>query len=175
MSDSWWPHGLWNFPGQNTGVSNLSLFQGIFPTQGLNPGLLHCRQILYQLNHKGSPRILEWVVDSFSWGSSQPRNWAGVFCIADGFFTNWVMREAHSYAKVKQINKENPYILTSQFSSVTQSCPTLCDPLDCSPPGSSVHGGSPGMNAGVGCHARRSSQPRDRTQVSRSAGRFFTS
>ena len=42
----------WNFPGQNTGVSNLSLLQGIFPTQGLNLGLLHCRQILYQLSHK---------------------------------------------------------------------------------------------------------------------------
>ena len=33
---------------------------GIFPTQGSNPGHLHCRQILYQLSHKGSPRILEW-------------------------------------------------------------------------------------------------------------------
>ena len=39
----------WNSPGQNTGVSSLSLLQGIFPTQGLNPGLPHCRQILYQL------------------------------------------------------------------------------------------------------------------------------
>ena len=47
------PHGLyspWNSPGQNTGVGNLSLFQGIFPTQGLNIGLPHCRQILYQLS-----------------------------------------------------------------------------------------------------------------------------
>ena len=40
---------------------SLSLFQGIFSTQWSNPGLLHCRQILYQLSHKGSPRILEWV------------------------------------------------------------------------------------------------------------------
>ena len=39
----------------------LSLLQGIFPIQGLNPGLLHCRKILYQLSHQGSPRILEWV------------------------------------------------------------------------------------------------------------------
>ena len=36
--------------------------------------------------------------------------------------------------------------------SITQSCPTLCDPVDCSPPGSSVHGDSPGKNTGVGCH-----------------------
>ena len=36
---------------------------------------------------------------------------------------------------------------------VAQSCPTLCDPMDCSPPGTSVHGDSPGKNVGVGCHA----------------------
>ena len=47
----------WNSPGQNTGVGSLSLVQGIFPTQGLKPGLLHCRQILYQLSHRGSPHI----------------------------------------------------------------------------------------------------------------------
>ena len=43
----------WNAPGQNTGVGNLSLLQGIFPTQGSKPGLPHCRRILYQLSHKG--------------------------------------------------------------------------------------------------------------------------
>ena len=48
-------------------------FQGIFPIQGSNPGLPHCRQILYQLSHKQSPRILEWVALPFSKGSSQPR------------------------------------------------------------------------------------------------------
>ena len=65
------PHGLyspWNSPGQNTGVGSLSLLQGIFPTHGLNPGLPHCRTILYQMSHKGSPRILEWVAFSFSRG-----------------------------------------------------------------------------------------------------------
>ena len=49
----------WNSPGQNTGVGTLSLLQEIFPTQGSNPVLPHCRGILYQLSHKGSPRILE--------------------------------------------------------------------------------------------------------------------
>ena len=44
-----------------TGVDYHSLLQGIFLTQGMNPGLLHCTQILYQLSQKGSPRILEWV------------------------------------------------------------------------------------------------------------------
>ena len=64
MSDSLQPHGLYspqNSPGQNTGVGSLTLLQGIFPTQGSNPGLQHCRWILYQLSHKGNPRILEWV------------------------------------------------------------------------------------------------------------------
>ena len=46
-------------PGKNTGVSCHALLQGIFPTQGSNPGLPHCRQILYRLSHQGSPdRIL---------------------------------------------------------------------------------------------------------------------
>ena len=76
MSDSFNPglHGPWNSPGQNTGVGSLSLLREIFSTQGSNPGLLHCRQILYQLSHKGSPKILEWVAYPFSGGSSQPRN-----------------------------------------------------------------------------------------------------
>ena len=58
VSDSLRPCGLyspWNSPGQNTGVGSLSFLQGIFPTQGSNPGLLHCRWVLYQLSHKGSP------------------------------------------------------------------------------------------------------------------------
>ena len=56
MSDSLQLHGLsWNSPGQNIGVGSLSLLQGIFPIQRSNTGLLHCRQILYQLSHKGSP------------------------------------------------------------------------------------------------------------------------
>ena len=80
--------------GQNTGVDSLSLLQGIFPTQGSNPGFPHCRQILYQLSHKGSPRILESVAYPFSRWSSQLRNQTGVSCFAGGFFTNWAMREA---------------------------------------------------------------------------------
>ena len=96
VSSSLWPHGLygpWNSPGQNTGVGSLSLLQGIFPTQGLNPDLPLRRQILYQLSHKGSPRILEWVALPFSSRSSQPRSGTGFSCIAGGFFTNWAIRE----------------------------------------------------------------------------------
>ena len=62
VSSSLQPHGLyspWNSPGQNTGVGSLSFFQGILPTQALNPSLPHCRQILYQLSHKENSRILK--------------------------------------------------------------------------------------------------------------------
>ena len=56
---------VWNSPGQNTGVGSLSLLQGIFPTQGLNPGLPHCRQILYQLSHKGRIKRKQKTVAEF--------------------------------------------------------------------------------------------------------------
>ena len=100
VSDSLRPHGLyspWNSPGQNAGVSSLSLLQGS------NPGLPHCRQLLYQLSHKGSPytnRICICV--------------CVCVCVC-----------------VYQSEKE---------SEVAQSCPTLCDPIDCSLPASSVCG-----------------------------------
>ena len=85
VSDSLRPHGLWspwNSPGQNTGVGSLSLLQGIFPTQGSNPGFPHCRQILYRLSHQGSPRILEWVAHPFSKGifPTQKSNWGLLHC-----------------------------------------------------------------------------------------------
>ena len=53
--DSVTPWTPWNSPDQNTGVGRLSLLQGIFPTQGSNRGLLHCRRILSQLSYQGSP------------------------------------------------------------------------------------------------------------------------
>ena len=81
VSKSWptlQPHGLYsprNSPSQNTRVGSRSLLQEIFPTQGSNLGLPNCRWILYQMS-----------------GSSQPRNWTGVSCIARRFFTNWDIR-----------------------------------------------------------------------------------
>ena len=64
LSDSLRPQGLepsrllhpWDFPGKNIGVGCHFLLQGIFPTQGSNPGLLHCRWILHCLSHQGSPK-----------------------------------------------------------------------------------------------------------------------
>ena len=80
-------------PGKNTGVGCHLLLQGIIPTQRQNPGLLHCRQILYWQSHQESPAA-EWT-------------------------------------HIKHT--------VDQFSSVTQSCPTVCNPMNCSMPGLPVH------------------------------------
>ena len=103
------------FSRQNTGVGSLSLLQGIFPTQGLNPGLPHCRQILYQLSHKRSPGKLEWVAYPFSSGSFRPRNRTRVSCILGGFFTNWAIREAHKSATIREKNSTLDYIKIKNF------------------------------------------------------------
>ena len=76
-------------PGKNTRLGCHALLQGIFQTQGLNPGLPHCRWILYHLSHRGSPWIPEWVAHLFSSGSSWPRNWTGVSCIVGRFFNSF--------------------------------------------------------------------------------------
>ena len=76
-------HDLWNSAGKNTGMGSLSLLQGIFQTQGLNPGFRHCRQILSRLSHKGGPRILDWVDWPFCSRSgflTQESNWAFLQC-----------------------------------------------------------------------------------------------
>ena len=102
MPNSLGPHGVspqdfsvhGDSPSKNTGMGFHALFQGIFPTQGLSPGLLCCRLILYCLSHQGSPRILEWVAYPFSRGPSQLRNQIRVSCIAGGFFISLTIREA---------------------------------------------------------------------------------
>ena len=85
MSNSVGPHRLynpWNSPGQNTRVGSLSLLQGIFPTRGSNPDLPHCRQILDQLSHKGSPRIVEYGSLSLLQRifPTQESNWCLMYC-----------------------------------------------------------------------------------------------
>ena len=73
MSNSLRPHGLqparllcpWDSPGKNSGVGCHFLLEGIFPTHGLNPGLLHCRWTLYCLCHQGSPRLSHLIVNVY--------------------------------------------------------------------------------------------------------------
>ena len=103
MSNSLRPHGLYsprNSPGQNTGVGSLSLLQGIFPTQGSNPGFPHCRQILYQLSHKGS--LIDCVESHFP-----PR------------FQNGFEHEGESCSVVS--NSLQPHVLYSPWNSPGQN------------------------------------------------------
>ena len=137
MSDSLWPLGQyspWNSPGQNTGMCSCSLLQGIVPTQESNTGLPHCRWILYQLSHKGSPRILEWVAYPFSSRSSWPRNRTGVSCIAGRFFTNWAIGE--------------PILVISKWK-----CKSLNRVWLFATPWTYSPWNSPGKNTGVGSHS----------------------
>ena len=136
MSYSLQPHGLyspWNSLGQNTGVGSLSLPQGIFPIQRSNAGLLYCRQILYQLSHKRSSGVLEWVAYPFSNGSSQSRNWTNVYCITGGFFTNWGTREEFARTEANSSRLGYFWSLYSQdkikaFFRTQNRCFTACLP-----------------------------------------------
>ena len=112
----------WNSPGQNTVVGSRSLLQGVFPTQGPNPGLPHCRRILYQLSHQGSPRILEWVAYAFSSGSSWPRNWTRVSCIAGRFFTSRATREAPQNHQ----NLQEWHVFSWGFRANTEAPVAIC-------------------------------------------------
>ena len=123
VSNSLQPHRLnspWKSPGQNTGAGSCSLLQGIFPNPGIEPGspvlqvdsfpaelpgkplkgkvaqswLTLCDPVDYTVHGILQARILEWVVFPFSSGSSWPRNWTGVSCIAGRLFTSWATREA---------------------------------------------------------------------------------
>ena len=78
VSYSLWLHGLYsplNSPGQNTGVGSLSLPQGIFPTQGWNKSLRHCRKIIYQLSHKGSSQLSESWQNHYIWEVCSANQW----------------------------------------------------------------------------------------------------
>ena len=106
--------------------------------------------------------ILEWVAICFLRGSSQSRNWTRVSCVScigRWILYHWVTRET---------------LLVVVF--VTQSCPTLWDPTDCSPPGSSAHGilQERILEWVAMPFSRGSSQPRGWTWDSSIAGIFFT-
>ena len=132
----------WGFPGKNTRVGCHFHLQGIFPSQGLNLGLLYCRRTLYPLSHQGSP-ILSKVIHKHKKRAV------------------WLFPK-HLKVQVKVL--------------VAQSSLTICDPMNCSLPGSSVHGTSQAriLEWVAIPFSRGSSWPRDRTQVSWIGDRFFT-
>ena len=107
MSDSLWPHGPlsmspsgspgsfthWDSADKNIGVGCHDLLHSIFPNQGWNPRLPHCRQILYIWTTREAQEYWSGQLLSFLRGSFRPKNWTGVSCIAGRFFTNWATRE----------------------------------------------------------------------------------
>ena len=196
MSHTLRPHGpysLWNPPGQNTGVGSRSRLQGIFPTQGLNPGLPHCRQILYHPSHQGSPQagkgpsvpgkledktsddsyslmniILNLVTLPGGSGSldipehlshkntnttnTRHHHMVCCCCCVTSVESDSVRphrwqptRLPHPWDSPGKNTRVGCHFLlqcmkVKSKSEVAQSCPTLLDPMDCSPPRSSVHG-----------------------------------
>ena len=108
-------------------------------------------------------RILEWVAMPSSRGSSPPRDGTHISCISRWNLYHWATREAH-------------LLLQLALCLAAQLCPALCDPVDCSPPGSSVHGILQAriLEWVTTLSSRGSSQPRDWTQVSGITGRFFS-
>ena len=195
VSNSLQPHGLksarllcpWDFHGKSTGVHCHAPLQGILPTQGSNPCLLHGRQVLYCWATREAFRVIKTSKVGFS------PSWlpSSVICKAHGVIPllfPWLIllkNQTHvfphlvkSYShhrlwKCKIQEKElsgeeepgccqlhstpkqqkGAVLLLCVLCLVTQLCPILCNPMDCSLQGSSVHGDSPGKNTGVGCHA----------------------
>ena len=131
MSHFLWPHGLyssWNSPGHYAGVGSHFLLQGIFPTQECNWGVLQCGRMLYQLSHQRSPRILEWVSNSFSRGISWPRNQTRVSCIAGRFFANWAIREVlwpACQCRRHKRHRLNPWVRKIPWRRAWQSTPVF--------------------------------------------------
>ena len=127
MPDSLWSHGLlcsWNCPGKNTGVGSHSLLHSTFLTHGSNPDLPHRRLTLYYLSHQGSPKNTGVGIHSLLQGRIFPTQGSN-----------------SGLLPCRQILYQLNYEWSPCF--VTQSCPTLYNPMDCSLPGSSVCGNSP--------------------------------
>ena len=136
MSDSLRPHGLyspWNSPCQKKKWVAFSFSRRIFPTQGSNPDLPHCRWILYHLRYQGSPSLSTAAAAKqfqscptlrpHRQPTRLPRPW-------DSPGKNTRVG-CHLLLQCMKVKSE---------SELAQSCPTLSDPMDCNPPGSSVHG-----------------------------------
>ena len=136
-----------------------------------------CDSMGYTVHGILQARILEWVVFLFSKGSSQPRNRTQVSQIAGRFFTSWATRAVLwlPYTCIFLL-LILPFLNLLICVLVTQSCLTLCDPMDCSPVGSSVHGILQAriLEWVAISFSRGSSEPRDQTQVSCIVGSFFT-
>ena len=162
MSDSFRPHRLypakllcpWDSPGKNTGVGCCALLQGIFHCQGLNPCLLcllHWQAGSLPLVPPGKTYVCVCFSRSAVSISATPRTVTHQAPLSLGFSRQEHWSGFHFLLQCMKVKSE---------SEVAQLCPTLHDPMDCCPPGSSVHGifffffpwDFPGKSTGVGCH-----------------------
>ena len=117
-----------NIPGQITGVNSLSLLQGIFPTQGSNPGLPHCRQILYQLSHKGSPIIDKHLLFAF-WFFTNIFNWKSRNKIGNIFYS-FNMCQLSWYSQYDNTKK---YVFVSRKNPRPRDFLTIYKHIKCFP------------------------------------------
>ena len=108
----------------------LEASRGKLPTPGIEPRFSALQANSLPAEPQGSPRILEWVAYPFSRGSSQPRSWTGVSCIAGGFFTNWAIRKTlipttHPFIIIYSLLIIYPLLIclstTNQWFSVKES------------------------------------------------------
>ena len=124
MSDSLRLHGLWptkllrpgDFPGKSTGVGCHLLLQRIFPTQGSNPGLPHCRQTLYHLSHQVSPHLI--IAEDLITLLIQPmkrhsKKWPKLLK-----WSHFQLKEVRSYWAAQSNNKNNWHILCNSMICV---------------------------------------------------------
>ena len=130
----------WDSPGENTRVDCHSLLPRIFPTQGSNLGLLHCRQILYHLNYRDiyftsflKKSGLVFLLNRFT--QTQP----------PGSLAASLKQILALVISLPDLGSQRQLALMNGICACThakshQSCLTLCNPVDCSLPGSSVHG-----------------------------------
>ena len=128
-------------------------------------------------------RILEWVAVSSSRGSFQPRDWTRISYVSLHWQAVSLPLTPPGKPRIQSFenfsaNTDQQYlqVCCAVLRLVTQSCLTLCDPKDCSPPGFSVHGDSPvrKLEWAAMPSSRRSSQPRNWNQVSCIARGYFT-
>ena len=148
---------------KNTVVGSLSLLQHIFPTQELNQDLLHCRRILYQLSYEGSIYFVltPEVVCHSSLAATRLLVQVSLISLVEALWCNTLQSSGRrTLCLCLGLHMPDP--------SLAQLCLTLCDPTDCSPPDSSVHGILQAriLQWGAISYSRASSPPRDWTCIS---------
>ena len=130
-------------PSRNTGVGSHSLLQGMFPTLASNPGLPHCRQILYSLSHQGSPWPHRDIVKILRKGMWKLWKILVIYMCGCYVLLLWPLL-SFELARLQVLTGTTLHYIGSAAASASakslQLCPTLCDPIEGSPPGLPIPG-----------------------------------